>query len=273
MRKTLAILLAVIMVLSLAVTAFAQPPERPNVPGPKQSLVALGDSITAGYGLERNLNRVSRKAYPQLLGDEIGYRVTNLAVSGMTSCEVLEAVLYNNRYRNAIARADMIILNVGGADMLGFLAEFLNPYTPEPCPFDFITGLSSNIMSILGQIEVLNPDVPILLFNIYEPYPLAFILETEDYDSLLPLLAGVNAAIAGIAETNNLYFVDAYGYFDAFHESKYVKAGLLFVDEVHPSALGQVLLFEAAYDLLEGAGLLDTRPMPPGLAKTAAMAQ
>ena len=47
----------------------------------------------------------------------------------------------------------------------------------------------------------------------------------------------------------------------------------MFVDEVHPSALGQVLLFEAAYDLLEGAGLLDTRPMPPGLAKTAAMAQ
>ena len=84
MRKTVAILLALMMVFSLAGTTFAQPPERPDVPGPNQSLVALGDSITAGYGLERNLNRVSRKAYPQLLGDEIGYRVTNLAVAGMT---------------------------------------------------------------------------------------------------------------------------------------------------------------------------------------------
>ena len=49
MRKTVAILLALMMVLSLAGTAFAQAPERHDAPGPKQSLVALGDSITAGY--------------------------------------------------------------------------------------------------------------------------------------------------------------------------------------------------------------------------------
>ena len=272
MRRTVAILLALMMVLSLAGTVFAQPPERPDVPGPKQSLVALGDSITAGYGLERNLNRVSRKAYPQLLGDEIGYRVTNLAVAGMTSCEVLEAVQSNNRYRNAIARADIIILNVGGADMLGFLVEFLNPSTPDPDSGLFIGALGANIAAILGEISALNPGVPILLFNIYEPYPLAFVLGSEVYSSLIPLLFGVNLTIESFAALPSVYFVDAYAAFDVYPGSESEKAGLLFVDEVHPSELGQELLFEAAYKVLEDAGLVYSRPLPPGLAKKAAMA-
>ncbi len=34
MRKTIAIILALMMVLSLAGTVFAQAPERPDVPGP-----------------------------------------------------------------------------------------------------------------------------------------------------------------------------------------------------------------------------------------------
>ena len=277
MRKTVAILLAVMMVLSLAGTVFAQPPERPDVPGPKQSLVALGDSITAGYGLERNLSRVSRKAYPQLLGDEIGYRVTNLAVAGMTSGEVLEAVQSNNRYRNAIARADLIILNVGGADMLGFLYGVLegqiDPITEGE---QLIINLAFNVTSIIGEIKSLNPEVPILLFNIYEPYPVSAWLELESPEVLsvlLGFLGEVNGVIYNIAEAYESFFVDAYTAFEDYPGSELEKAALLFVDEVHPSTLGQVLLYNAAYEVLDDADLLYSRPMPPGLAEKAAMVQ
>lgn len=248
MRKVLAITLAAMLLLSLVSTAFAQPPE---IPGPKKSLVALGDSITAGHGLENNLNMVSRKAYPQLLGDEIGYRVTNLAVSGMTSCEVLDAVQNNSRYRNAISKADMIILNVGGADMLGFLREFMNPLTPEPSPELFIGTLSANISSILGEVGALNPGVPILLFNIYEPYPVTIALDDEVFAELEGLLLGVNNMVIGsYALIPTVYIVDAYATFDEFDECKYVKAALLFVDEVHPSELGQQLLCEEVLSAL-----------------------
>ncbi len=275
MNKKGAILLAFIMVLSLAGTAFAQPPELSDMPGPRQSLVALGDSITAGRGLEKNLNMVSRKAYPQLLGDEIDYRVTNLAVSGMTSGEILDEVKNNSRYRNAIARADMIILNTGGADMLGFLYGVLEGYivpTPEAVD-EFITGFGTNLYSVLAEIEMLNAGAPVLLFDIYEPYPLALILEPEEYGRLMPLLFGVNQTIAGFEGADHIYLVNAYAAFDEYPGEVTEKAFLLFVDEVHLNEKGQLLLYNAAYEVVDTEGLQYSRPVPPGLAKKAAAAQ
>ena len=160
-------------------------------------------------------------------------------------------------------------MNVGGADMLGFLYAVLEGYI-EPTPEAigaFIAGLSTNLSLILWEINALNQGMPVLLFNIYEPYPLAFILEPGEYSSLLPLLAGVNAAIAGFAVSPDVYFVDAYAAFNDYPGSELEKAALLFVDAVHPSALGQELLVEAAYDVLGNAGLLDSKPISLGLAK------
>ena len=285
MRRTVAILLALMMVLSLAGTVFAQPPERPDVPGPKQSLVALGDSITAGYGLERNLNWVSRKAYPQLLGDEIGCRVTNLAVAGMTSCEVLEAVQSNNRYRNAIARADIIILNVGGADMLGYLRGILATGAIDIEELQAGIELAGdNIAGILDEIRTdLNSHAPILLYGLYNPicdnspyfdddftygilnYAIS-LASGGSFADLDAIVEYVNSGIIVAAYTSGSLYVDAFTPFDQDD-----KSSLFIADGVHPSEEGQELLFEAAYDVLDEAERLDSRPLPPGLAKKAAM--
>ena len=65
-----------------------------------------------------------------------------------------------------LARADMIILNVGGADMLGFLYGVLEgQIDPITDGGQFIGNLAFNITSVIGEIKTINPGVPILLFN------------------------------------------------------------------------------------------------------------
>lgn len=48
----------------------------------KKIIFNLMRQLYAAVSVERNLLRVSKKAYPQLLGDELGYRVSNQAISG-----------------------------------------------------------------------------------------------------------------------------------------------------------------------------------------------
>ena len=66
---------------------------------------------------------------------------------------------------------------------------------------------------------------------------------------MLTFLGLVNNTIYGIASANNLYFVDAYAAFDEHEGTELEKAALLFVDEVHPSELGQELLYDAALEV------------------------
>lgn len=276
LKKSLAIILALMMVLSISGMAFAQTAENPpgrslHLQNAKPSLVALGDSITSGYGLERNLLRVSKKAYPQLLGDELGYRVNNLAVSGWTSQDLLDALENNNRYRTAITHADLITLNIGGNDVLGYLMK-VDFDDPELDPFDILEEIGMRLQAyyynlgfILQEIRSLNPVAPILYYGFYNPideeHPFS---QSFGYENLNELIAAINYAILyGYEEvglTNpfgksyqdafvHLYYVDALAAFETFVFFAGNKADL-FVDEVHPSELGQKLLYQAALEVL-----------------------
>lgn len=50
MKRFIAILLSILIVITFSGMAFAQPKNIPNSNG-KKSLVALGDSISVGYGI------------------------------------------------------------------------------------------------------------------------------------------------------------------------------------------------------------------------------
>ena len=79
-RRFLLVLLSLCLVLSLLPTAaFAQ----------EKSYVALGDSITTGYGLQGG-----EKSFAELVAEENGYTLNNeLAKEGATSVDLLEVVL------------------------------------------------------------------------------------------------------------------------------------------------------------------------------------
>ena len=65
----------------------------------------------------------------------------------------------------------------------------------------------------------------------------------------MQLLFGVNLTIELFAAPPDVYLVDAYAAFDDEPGEQNDKPLMLFVDEVHPSEKGQVLLYQAAVDV------------------------
>src|SRR2546425_11341584 len=82
--------------------------QRPVTPDSRPIVLAFGDSLTAGYGVQRG------SGYPEQLQrklDSLGYkyRVVNMGISGDTSSGGLSAM------RNALAvEPSVVILEIGG---------------------------------------------------------------------------------------------------------------------------------------------------------------
>lgn len=105
--------------VALAVTAVAcgddSTDSRPQTPA-GLAVVALGDSETTGAGDPTGLGWVGR--YARLLDRKLGVKtkVTNLAVDGETSAELLAEVRSGPTTRKALEKAQVVLLGIGGAD-------------------------------------------------------------------------------------------------------------------------------------------------------------
>lgn len=292
LKKSFAAVLTWMLVLSFAGGVAASSVDRQNFIDEEPILVALGDSITSGYGLFRTLNNpikpnllnqrlVSKEAYPQLVGDAMGFSVKNLAVSGWTSEDLLFNLLSNNRYRNTVAQADVILLNIGGNDVLGYLVEV---DFSEFDLFDLLDEINTrlliyynNLGFILQQIRLLNPTAPILQYGFYNPlYPehtISYLMDPlafgELYVTLNELIPAINYAVFNLPLAvivdlpvpspvcgflgyvdcfGNMHYVDAWQAFELYGVSL-PKAGL-FVDEVHPSRIGHQVLAQATLNAI-----------------------
>ncbi len=109
--KTLSILLAIVMLLGmLPMSVFAAD----TMP----SYVALGDSISTGYGLTDK----TTQGFTYLLADELGYELNNLAVDGNTAADIL-VQLQEQSVKDAVAGADLITITAGGNDLMAVLYQ------------------------------------------------------------------------------------------------------------------------------------------------------
>ncbi len=109
--KTISILLAIVMLLGmLPMSAFAA--------DTTPSYVALGDSISTGYGLDNK----TAQGFTYLLADALGYELTNLAADGNTAAGIL-VQLQQQSYKDAVAGADLITITAGGNDLMALLYQ------------------------------------------------------------------------------------------------------------------------------------------------------
>lgn len=163
--------------------------------------VALGDSISSGYGLEYETEKFTRQ-----VANENHLSLTSLAQNGETSGTLLER-LGDPEVASAVAQADVITITVGGNDLLnalyGYLAEEYDenhtdtPTTEEEMKSALMGGdastlafalgavrgfsnseqeqtalsqFASNLTQVVGQIQAENPGVWVVLANQYNPY-------------------------------------------------------------------------------------------------------
>lgn len=132
-------LVSVGLAASIGMTGCSSEPQQAVVPA-GSTVVALGDSLTYGYGTSLET------AYPVVLAELSKWRVINAGVNGDTSADVLA------RVDETVKQApDLVLLGVGGNDVL----QRLSPDTTR-----------ANITATIDTLKSANIDVVLIA----EPY-------------------------------------------------------------------------------------------------------
>lgn len=231
----------------LIALTFATPAAFASEDHGKDLLVSLGDSIAFGYGLSKDSNKPSEKAFPSLIGDEADLRVRNLAFPGWQTDNLLAALEESKKFRQAVRHADYVTVTIGSNDFLALLKAANAESGGNPALLEKLlaqklaqSDVFDNLAEILEEIRSLT-DAPIVLYNIYNPFQLNDPAH-QLVDRFLPQINGAYAALAH--SFGHVELADAAAAFGD-KQAKYVAKG-----DVHPTAAGQELLAEIALEAL-----------------------
>lgn len=144
MKKILTFIIAVAMIAALAVC----PAEAAKKP---EFMLALGDSITTGYGLDGYAEQdpYSCGSYANMIAEAFGLEskssYLNKAVNGATSADLLKLL---PELENYLGYSDLIVVSIGGNDLLAAV-----PYVASA-----VSG--KNITTLSGSVDVLMAATP-----------------------------------------------------------------------------------------------------------------
>ncbi len=183
-----------------------------NQQGELKTILFLGDSITAGYGLDET------QAFPALVEEKIkaaghNYRVVNAGLSGETSSGGLRRIGWLLR-----SRVDILVLELGANDGLrGINLEVTR----------------DNLQKIIDQTRQKYPDVKIVLAGMQVPPNLGDTY-TRTFREMFPSLA----------RTNNAHLIPF------ILEGVAGDPALNLPDGIHPNVEGQKILARNVWNVL-----------------------
>ncbi|MCL6454669.1 MAG: SGNH/GDSL hydrolase family protein [Alicyclobacillus sp.] len=226
-------------------TGDASQANSPHAPGQRAAetrYVALGDSITFGYGLPGSTATApSHDAYPFLVGQQEGWAVTDLGVPGWTSQNLLQA-LATPKFQHALQHADVVTIDIGSNDLLHASYNLLSPQAALP-PKDAVTdsallqaalsGYATRLPEILAKVQSLTK-APIVLIDLYDPFPDASSLHNVGEQ----LIGAANEILWQTAAKEGIPVVDAHAAFN-HHQQTDVRLDSL---DIHPTVTGQQVL-------------------------------
>ena len=202
------------LLCSITAAAHAQPATNKALATPR-TVVVLGDSIAAGYGVE------PAEAYPALLQDKINsaglnFTVVNAGVSGDTSADGLNRI--NWLLRRSV---DVLILELGGNDGLRGIPP---------------SATATNLQMIVDRVKEKYPQAQVIIAgmqmppNMGEAYTTAFrdifsTLAKNNHAALVPFLL---EGVGGRPELNQ-------------------------ADHIHPTAAGHRIVAENVWKVLKPA--------------------
>ncbi|MGO3791198.1 MAG: SGNH/GDSL hydrolase family protein [Enterococcus gilvus] len=217
--------------------------------------VAVGDSLTEGVG-----DQTKRGGYVPLVADALQqkYGLTsieknNYGVSGERSDQILKRVKKDTDLRSSLASADFITMTVGGNDL--FQAFQKNLTAKNAKQFDRpIKKYGEHVKNILEEMRELNPNAPIYIIGIYNPYFLNF----PDIKAMQTVVDNWNNETQSLTkETKNCFFVPVNdllykgiatkdsGQTNESSNSEVKNNALYDEDNFHPNNLGYQLMATA----------------------------
>jgi lysophospholipase L1-like esterase len=204
-------------------------------------VVSAGDSLTEGIG-----DSTEKGGYlpylKTMLEKEKGINevdFSNFGVQGNRTVQLLRR-LQLPELKNAVRSADIVILTIGGNDIMKVVKE--NIYDLQLEKFDEEkVNYEKNLIEIIKSIKMENPDAPVVLVGLYNPFDKWF----SDVKEMDEIVAGWNAASQNvISKFGNAYFVEVDKKFASSEEN------LLFNDYFHPNDKGYALIADSVYDHL-----------------------
>ncbi|MGK0606305.1 SGNH/GDSL hydrolase family protein [Enterococcus gilvus] len=217
--------------------------------------VAVGDSLTEGVG-----DQTKRGGYVPLVADALQqkYGLTsieknNYGVSGERSDQILKRVKKDTDLRSSLTSADFITMTVGGNDL--FQAFQKNLTAKNAKQFDRpIKKYGEHVKNILEEMRELNPNAPIYIIGIYNPYFLNF----PDIKAMQTVVDNWNDETQSLTkETKNCFFVPVNdllykgiatkdsGQTNESSNSEVKNNALYDEDNFHPNNLGYQLMATA----------------------------
>lgn len=199
--------------LLLATCGTLSSEEAPDANDTLKRIVILGDSITAGYGLD------PKQAYPALIAEKISiaglpYTVANAGVSGDTTAGGLRRVAWATGQG-----ADVLIIALGGNDGLRGIP-------PEET--------KKNLLGIIETARSKNPGVMVVLAGMQMPDNMG-----ADYT------ARFKAVFPQVAKASESAFIpfllEGIGGVESFNQP----------DGIHPTAEGQARVAENVWKILQ----------------------
>ena len=179
------------------------------------TIVALGDSLTAGFGLSR------KQAWPALVADKMrdaGYEfeVVNAGSSGDTTTGGLRRLPALLRAHKKI---DVFIVELGINDLFRGVE---------------LTQIRDNLQAIIDQVRARHPEAALVIAGMQLPG-----YSSEDY------VKAFGSVFAGLAQKNRATLIPF------FLEGVAGNPALNQWDRIHPNAAGQRVLAENVWRVLE----------------------
>ena len=128
--------------------------------------LALGDSITAGYGVGRSFSfPVIYETYLRRNNPDLC--MINLGVNGLTTGGLLASLQVNLNTRHLVSQASLITLTIGSNDLLRLLRTN-QAINPSYLPLVF-SNMNRNFAQIGEEVRRLNPMATVKVATLYNP--------------------------------------------------------------------------------------------------------
>ncbi|ANU17236.1 hypothetical protein BBI11_09490 [Planococcus maritimus] len=205
--------------------------KRRNAAQPRHidKIVILGDSVAYGYGTKGGIARHLEDSFPDS-------EVLNFGVNGLTSDGLVER-LRANHWQAELAQADLVLLNIGGNDLLrqyrgGGASELVRQFVPLKKKY------RRNLLEIYRSIQQSNRDVLIVQNSLYNSMK----KEVQYFGFTNLLFRMWNSAIGskGVFVTNT---------------RKMGKVPSIWLDSIHPNEKGYVIMHQLLLETLQTIGI------------------
>ena len=234
-------------------------------------IVALGDSVSYGYGLDGNKN--DKGLYVNKLAEKLESDIQNYSIVGadsnvlrsFTERAVAGKDMSNLKLNRVISDASLITVSIGGNDVLGVLYSYAAQndlglveamaimITSDEARDGLaalleqsVTEFKENFTEIIKNIRKINPECVVVVQTVYNPF--SMINELKNFSAFAEkYILQINECISGM---DGITVADVHSSFESDFDG-YDFTNMRYAD-IHPNEAGHNAMFMTVYKALYG---------------------